>query len=367
MHGNRYVFLLSLVYACMSTSAAAPVTLAAKVADPLDRPAQRSVRSSESLLTAVTRAGPRLVAVGERGVILLSDDSGAHWRQARMVPVGILLTGVGFSSPSKGWAVGHSGVVLRTLDGGETWLKQLDGRALGQLALQHVGTIGTEESLAKQRAEAQRLVTDGADKPFLDVLVEDDLSAIAVGAFGLAFRTADGGKTWAPWHSAMLTGKGSHLYAIRKAGKTLYVAGEQGTLFRSDDSGETLAQVEMPYKGSYFGLALLSSDRLLAYGLRGNAFVSGDAGVSWNVVPIRTPASLTASLVQPSGTVLLANQAGAVLKSQDGGISFAPLATASPWPVVSMASAPDGSVVVVGMRGALRLAANATAQKDEKK
>ena len=30
----------------------------------------------------------RLVAVGERGTVLLSDDAGEHWRQAQTVPGG---------------------------------------------------------------------------------------------------------------------------------------------------------------------------------------------------------------------------------------------------------------------------------------
>ncbi|MCX7168911.1 MAG: glycosyl hydrolase, partial [Proteobacteria bacterium] len=39
-----------------------------------------------SVLAAVARAGNRLVAVGERGIVLLSDDNGVTLRQAK-VPV----------------------------------------------------------------------------------------------------------------------------------------------------------------------------------------------------------------------------------------------------------------------------------------
>ena len=66
------------------------------------------------------------LAVGERGIVLLSDDSGMTWRQAR-VPVSVSLTAVQFVDAEQGWAVGHLGVVLHTEDGGETWHKQLDG------------------------------------------------------------------------------------------------------------------------------------------------------------------------------------------------------------------------------------------------
>ena len=86
-------------------------------------------------MLAITRAGARLVAVGERGSILLSDDSGVSWRQAK-VPVSVTLTAVQFPNAKAGWAVGHLGVVLHSADGGETWAKQLDGREAASLVLE---------------------------------------------------------------------------------------------------------------------------------------------------------------------------------------------------------------------------------------
>lgn len=100
----------------------------------LEQPAALNVRAQQSVLMAVSRADQRLAAVGEQGIVLLSDDHGAHWRQAK-VPVSVALTNVRFSSAKVGWAVGHSGVVLRTLDGGETWVKRLDGKSAAQIEL----------------------------------------------------------------------------------------------------------------------------------------------------------------------------------------------------------------------------------------
>ncbi len=54
---------------------------------------------------------------GERGIVLLSDDAGVSWRQAK-VPVSVSLTAVQFVDAEQGWAVGHLGVVLHTQDGG---------------------------------------------------------------------------------------------------------------------------------------------------------------------------------------------------------------------------------------------------------
>ena len=43
-----------------------------------------SAKAVESLLLDVAHAGARLVAVGDRGHILYSDDNGASWAQAKV-------------------------------------------------------------------------------------------------------------------------------------------------------------------------------------------------------------------------------------------------------------------------------------------
>jgi len=72
------------------------------------------------ILMDITRAGDRLVTVGERGFALLSDDAGKSWR-AVATPVTRSLTNVDFENDKLGVAVGHGGSIVRTEDGGQTW------------------------------------------------------------------------------------------------------------------------------------------------------------------------------------------------------------------------------------------------------
>src|SRR5471032_2687810 len=88
------------------------------------RPAERVASPEQVRMLSATRAGTRIVAVGDRGVVILSDDNGSTFRQARMVPTSSSLTSVTFTDPSHGWAVGHWGVIVATNDGGETWQLQ---------------------------------------------------------------------------------------------------------------------------------------------------------------------------------------------------------------------------------------------------
>lgn len=118
---------LSFVLALSAGVALAPVALA--LVPPRNGEAVKSKLAVESLMLGVTRAGTRMVAVGEFGNIILSDDNGKTWRQANRVPTTMTLTSVVFVNDKKGWAVGHDSVIITTDDSGENWVRQYGGAA----------------------------------------------------------------------------------------------------------------------------------------------------------------------------------------------------------------------------------------------
>ncbi|MGD9217045.1 MAG: YCF48-related protein, partial [Desulfobacteraceae bacterium] len=208
------------------------MTFGASVQGVLDRPALKVREPAGSVLIDVTRAEGRLVAVGERGIIVYSDDAGETWQQAQ-VPVSVGLTAVHFSNPQSGWAVGHGGVVVHTVDGGKTWVRQLEGVQAAQMALENAQAraerVGPEDLDAQQMVDnAKLLAKDGPDKPFLDLYFENDRVGFVVGSYGLIFKTEDGGVTWKCLMDSVENPSGLNLYAIHAAGEAMYIAGEQG-------------------------------------------------------------------------------------------------------------------------------------------
>jgi photosystem II stability/assembly factor-like uncharacterized protein len=293
----------------------AVVAWAARAQSPAPQPPPRSAEhtrlASHSLLIALAAAGERLVAVGDRGVIVLSDDQGLSWKQAASVPVQALLTGVCFLDTRRGVAVGHDEVVLTTGDAGENW------------------------RLAHYAPEAQR--------PLLDVWCGAGGKAVAIGAYSTYFASSDGGASWSEQHfapnpaprqagapaggrdssSIEESGGGYHLNRILGASVTrLYIAGEAGHLYRSDDGGDHWQGLATPYAGSFFEVLPLGGDTLLASGLRGNLYRSEDAGASWRQLPTGTVALLDAAAALPGGALAIVGLSGVVLVSRDGGRSF---------------------------------------------
>ena len=66
------------------------------------------IKPDRVILLDVAMAGKRIVAVGERGVVLLSDDNGKTWTSVR-APVTRTLTAVTFFDDKVGIAVGKVG------------------------------------------------------------------------------------------------------------------------------------------------------------------------------------------------------------------------------------------------------------------
>ena len=346
--------LFPALLACLGAAGALLAAPARAEPDVLERPATRTAKASTSVMLGIAQAGPRLVAVGERGIVVYSDDAGANWRQAQ-VPVSVSLVGARFVTARDGWAVGHSGVLLRTGDGGQTWRKQLDGKAAAALVLAAVkqGRIAPGADPARLLADAERLQAEGPSKPFLDIHFFDQRRGLLVGAFGLLFATEDGGATWQAALERIDNPQGKHLYALAIDGARCVIAGEQGAVFLSNDGGRTFATAATPYAGTYFG-ALAAGPRTVLFGMRGNVYWSD--GGAWQKSDIGTGHSLTAGARLKDGSLLLTDETGQLFRSGDGGRRFKSMPGGPATPLTGVAQAGDGNVVVSGVRGVSRVA-----------
>jgi photosystem II stability/assembly factor-like uncharacterized protein len=336
---------LALVAALMAGGFAPDVRAQIDPKDAANLPAEIEPLASTSLLLDLGVAGKRLVAVGERGHVLLSDDQGATWRQAKTVPTRAMLTAVYFVDAEYGWAVGHDETILNTTDGGETWVRT------------HFAP------------EAQQ--------PLLDLWFANRVSGIAVGAYGAYFTTNDGGRTWsgakfspAPQPAPPApAGAGKpassdatppeeeepppdyHLNRIVGVGTRLYIAAEGGQLYRSDDRGANWRALPSPYEGSFFGLVPIRGDGLLAFGLRGNLFKSADAGGTWSKLETGTTAMLTDGYAINDLRVVIGGLTGVLLVSGDAGETFRLTQQDDRKGISAVLPGAAGTVVVAGEGG----------------
>lgn len=342
------------------------VAPAATLNDRLERPAQITALAVQSPLTDVQSAGDRQVMVGASGHILVRDANG-QVQQAR-VPVDLLLTAVQFIDGQNGWAVGHDGVVLHSKDGGLSWSKQLDGRAINPLLLkaaeadvaraeQAADAAPDDEALATALDNARFALDDaqaanaaGPARPLLGLWFRNAREGWVVGAYGVFLKTVDGGATW---QVADGPDNPDRLHLNSVLGLTdgsLILAGEGGRLYRSADGGAHWDATQQPTDASLYSLAELSDGQVLAAGFGGTLLVSSDHGVSWTPRELPVKASLYGIKQLSSGAVVLAGQGGVLLYSHDGK-TFGQWRAPGKAALLNVSETRSGQVLLVGTAG----------------
>lgn len=283
------LLLAAALFAVPSLAAGAETGSATARVQP--RPAAIGPEAKAAMILGLARAGTRVVAVGERGVIVLRDAPDAPLRQARAVPVDATLTAVSFADARHGWAVGHWGVILATRDGGEHW-------------------------------QQQRLDID-SDRPLFALHFFDGEHGVAVGLWSLVLTTADGGKTWTERKlEPPAGGRKADLNLLglfADAHGALYATAERGMVLKSTDQGVSWRYLATGYKGSFWSGIALDDGSLLVGGQRGSLYRSEDGGEHWKAVDSGAKHSITAFAKQGSDAVVAVGLEGFVAISRDNG------------------------------------------------
>lgn len=342
----------------MLSSLCAHTAMAQNSTEVLDSPALPSSLAQQSLMLDLAAKDKQLIAVGSRGHILLSANSGHSWQQAQ-VPVRSDLTTVFIQNATLAYAAGHDGVILRSTDGGHNWQKLLDGRDLAALHLNYYRPLAEQqpERYAALLQEAELLATQGADKAWLDIYFLNDQVGFVVGAFNLMLKTEDGGTTWLPWSEYSPNPMGLHLHSITQLGQQLWITGEQGLVLKGSLDGKQLEKLEMPYQGTLFG-AVAVANSVVLYGLRGHALASEDQGQTWQMLNLGTQANLTGAVVTAEQELYLSSQVGEIWYSKDTGQSFQLVPQTMAVPVMALALSSD-SIFMAGWKGVKPVAVTA--------
>ncbi len=190
-------------------------------------------------------------AVGEGGIILHTTNGGTTWSPQQSGLTGNL-RGVQCLDASTAWAAGHEGSLLKTVDGGKTWilqkkvqdvLRQLNRKFLPSLfgvrfsdarngyAIGHPGII----LRTVDGGETWQQQSSGTSAVLYKVAVLDNNTAWIAGGEGVILHTADGGATWVMQKS----GVNFMLNSIAFAGEKNGFAVGHKCILHTENGGET--------------------------------------------------------------------------------------------------------------------------------
>lgn len=218
--------------------------------------------------------------VGDRGLVLRTDDGGKTWQSVKLVsdfhdpdalPIHCRLETVVFASATHGWiAGGYSnprsttsiGVLFSTADGGRSW-KRIQGTVLPRI---------------KQLEFASPL--DG-------IAVGDGNAQKPSGVF----QTRDGGKSW----STVTEGAIESWQIASRHGNVITLANENGKLARYTNQQLTPALIGDAEPAVIREMKMLDERFGFAVGDRGSFLQTRNGGLSWH--PVQENAGLPAGLV----------------------------------------------------------------------
>ncbi|MBV6827356.1 YCF48-related protein [Pseudomonas sp. PD9R] len=280
-----------------------------------------ATRPDRVQINGLLNLGARVVAVGERGSILLSDDQGVSWQPASVATQrNATLTAVAALDDQHLLAVGHDGWILRSADSGSSWQEIRYDSELGE--------------------------------PLLGIWSSDGNNVMAFGSFGKFYQSLDAGQTW---KAQSLDIDSAHLNSMAGGsdGRRMLV-GEQGLVLRTADAGQSWQTLPAFYSGSLFGIVRLSASDWVTYGMRGHVFVSHDFGDSWAQINVGNQLPLYGHVLLPDHSGLVIVGAGSSVVRLDAQGALVGVGRLAGLGTLTSATMIGSRLLVGGERGVLQ-------------
>jgi len=213
-------------------------------------------------------------AVGDQRAVLFSHDGGATWEKGVIEKVSgaenagdaadeefnpllsegddaddeeFVIYSVCLASQNIGYAVGEFSTLLKTDDGGKTWIKST--------------------------------IDEAAGKSLFGVFAQSPSKVWVVGIDGMMLLSEDGGNSWV---RVPLPVK-KHLFTVKFEGENGYVLGKEGIYLKSSDNGRTWKRLDIGAKFYLQGIELLKKTGWIV-GAHGWLFETEDGGDSFSIV-----------------------------------------------------------------------------------
>jgi len=277
------------------------------------------------------------------GVILTTGDGGVSLSRRTPVPGGPA-TDIVATAPGTFFATSGNGI-QRSVDGGGSWtLVALQTRTLRSLTFATpsvayaVGDSGTVLRSSDGGAGWAPVTSPGGDANLSRLRCADALLCLGtISGSGTLVRTIDGGTTW-----TRVTASGRAIRSVAFASPTRVVAvGDGGSTVISDDGGATWRPVGGTVEGTPTTIAAVGAGFGYAVGPTSIALTT-DAGATWRSVGIPTPLTIgSASFADPS-TGFAQDAGGTIRRTRDGGVT---------WQVVDPGAGVAGPVRILATGG----------------
>jgi photosystem II stability/assembly factor-like uncharacterized protein len=306
--------------------------------------------------------------------VVASSAAGAPGTPIDLADVRQNLFSTCVASDHEGWMVGELGRIIRTTDGGKTWVRQDAGTKRPFLAMTCLDAkrawIAGKEGIIYGTTDGGDSWTElktGSQRHIFSIAFPTPERGHAVGDFGTMVHTEDGGKTWTTMRvpetvalpdSALDTGVEPgdvNLYSLSYGDPDhAWTVGEFGIVMASTDGGKTWAQQRTPIESTLFGVKFVDASHGFAVGIDSIILTTDDGGANWRTVqpPVSQRSYYDIAMQGQVGWIV--GESGTILKTTDGGKTWTvepiPIQLAANW-IRTVSIAPGGAGLAVGSEG----------------
>jgi len=274
-------------------------------------------------------------AVGSEGVILKSTDGGGTW-VPQTSGTSSALYAVAFENNATGFAVGKSGAAIRTTDGGTTWEAMTVGATTSLVAAQFVGTGGTGFTCTNDPAGGSTLykTTDaganwqtislpGSGEQANCLSFASDSIGLVAGLRGYAVRTLDGGTNFGYINPGTVQNFNGVAF-VRNSTSNAFLVGDSLTVFKTADTGTTWVKMAVnspPDSAAAFVSVCAPVNAGYAYAVGDGGLIAKNMGADFWYPQISGVTTRLSSVCFPNGndTGYVVGAFGVILMTTDGG------------------------------------------------
>lgn len=302
------------------------------------------------------------------------------WTWGNPVPQGDTLNDVVFQG-AVGYAVGDFAMVLRSEDGGHTWVG-LPSESVSNLSL--VQQLGADTVVVGGECTVSESLDGGASFQRMAIGQPEFLCPTKVASFsfldtsngfvemadGSILATNDGGRTFEPKMPVPLDGgtAGGIVFSSPTIGVAV-TGGSDGQIFRTTDGAGSWTQVAAT-PAPLTDVRFVGARTAYAVGASGTLLISRDEGATWTILPLALPAGTAPPALThiSCGDVLHClmttargeerGKPNVLVRTTDGGMSGSIVASPSGQSLLGVSFANAQEVVAVGEEGATVLSSD---------
>ncbi len=261
-------------------------------------------------------------------LFLLVQPAFAQWRSSN--PYNGAINDIFFTNRLTGFACGQAaGVggcsgstsILRTIDGGETWIRMNTGSTAAMTRLHFVDSftgwaVGASSTVIKTTDGGQSwtIPSSGVGAGLNDIHFPNANVGFVVGANGLVRKSTNGGSSWTTQSSGVTVTLNSVWFADANTG---YFVGNSGTIRKTTNGGTTWTSV---YSGTEYFKEVWFADVNNGYVLSNNKILkTTDGGSNWTSYDAPSGAVWWRMNFSSLNSGVIIGDSGVLLKTNDGG------------------------------------------------